>query len=277
MAVQLRQVGLEFTEAFEAMNDAAAACRRVRPLPASVSTITFTGRLVTPDGQALRVPVEDVRLSAMLALELGDAPPFEVDAKRALTASRDGHRYQLSLRRNGKGIKLFHNGSVHVTGCGSPLEFLEVVDALLGFVADTCGVDASLAGFAIQLINVLFVVTCPATGRPMTVAPGAFADSLPEPGDFDAERHPSVKIPLWDGAAKVATACVFQTGTVSIIGARGPRHVAAAYALVCRYLEAAPPGVCAPDAARSLRTTTARQPLFVQDGYPFAAANCCVF
>jgi hypothetical protein len=259
------------------MNAAAEACAHIKPLPATISTITFTGRLSDE-----RIRVEDIRLAAELAAEMsaelgGCLPEFDINATRVLTASRDGIRHQLPLQRRGKSVKLFHNGSVHATGCASPLEFLEVMEALSAFVLDNGNQSVSLVDFDIRLINALFVVTCPRTGRPLTVAPGAFASTLPTQADFDTERHPSVKIPIMEGPDKVATVCVFQTGSVSIMGARSPRHVAAAYAAVCEYLDAAAPTVCAPDASRTMRTTTARQPMCMAEGYPFAATSCCMF
>lgn len=271
-SARVAQFGAEFLESFARMNGAAEACVHIRPLPATISTITFTGRL--SDDQ---IRVEDIRLAAEMSTELGCEPEFDINATRVLTASRDGMRHQLPLQRRGKSVKLFHNGSVHATGCASPLEFLEVMEALTTFVLDNGGQAVSLVDFDIQLINALFVVTCPRTGRPLTIAPGAFAGTLPTQADFDTERHPSVKIPIMEADHKVATVCVFQTGSVSIMGARSPRHVAAAYAAVCEYLDAAAPTVCAPDTTRTMRTTTARQPLCMADGYPFAAASCCMF
>lgn len=248
----------------------------------SVSTITLTGRL-----DAAALPVEDMRLAAELAAELGDELEFRVDCDLLKKRRRRGgappakrFRYQLPLTRGGKSLKVFHNGSIHATGCGSPVEFLDMVDALRGFVRDTCGLEVRLLDFDVQLINALFVLACPRTGRPMTVPPGALLRRLAATAglrpDFDTERHPSIKVPVADDAgAKVATVCVFQTGSVSIMGAKRPAHVARAYAAVMAALDACPADIGAPDPRHALRTTTARHALHLQDGYPFHAAACC--
>lgn len=298
--------GRGFLSCFERINRATAALRHIACLPMSLSTITFTGTLSRP-----KLPVDEMRLAAELAEGLDDPLDFTVDcdaakyaakhrqrkrkrgggapaAADAATAAADADesaavskrfRYQLPLKRNGKSVKLFHNGSVHATGCTSPLEFLEMMDALRGFISAAGGeqTDAWLVDFDIQLINTLFLVTDPATGRPLTIAPGALLRRLGSEtrADFDTERHPSVKIPLLVDGAKAATVCVFQTGSVSIMGAKRPEHVAAAYEMVCAALDACAPEVCTADRAARVRTTTAKQPLVLVEGYPFNLHACC--
>ena len=279
----LESFGRGFLECFERINLVTERLQNMKTLPMSLSTITFTGTLSRAD-----LPVDEMRLAVELARELGDPMEFTVDGdevkrKRGGGGAGKRFRYQLPLKRNGKSLKLFHNGSVQATGCTSPLEFLEMLDALRGFMAAAGGVDAWLVDFDIQLINTLFLVTDPATGRPLTIAPGALLRRLGADtrADFDTERHPSVKIPLLldDGhgkKAKVATVCVFQTGSVSIMGAKRPEHVARAYDMVCTVLDRCAADVCTPDTAR-VRTTTAKQPLSLLDGYPFNLHSCCQY
>lgn len=273
-------LGAEFLDCFAAVNAVNESLRHVGALPMSVSTITLTGRL-----DVASLPVEDMRLAAELAAELGDEDmEFRVDCDLLKKRKRRGHqpskrfRYQLPLKRGGKSLKVFHNGSIHATGCGSPAEFLDMVEALRGFVRDTCGREVRLVSFDIQLINTLFVLTCRASGKPMTVPPGSLLRKLTATfrPDFDTERHPSIKIPVADDAgAKVATVCVFQTGSVSIMGAKRPAHVARAYATVMAALDACVSDIGAPDQRHAMRTTTAKHALYLQDGYPFNAACCC--
>lgn len=295
---KLTAMGTAFLQAFGRMNRTREGLVHVAPLPLSLSTITFTGRLSRSS-----LPVEDMRMTAELEAALADEDEddagddcggFTVDCdvlKRSKRARRGGEdaaagegrrrfRYQLPLKRAGKSVKLFHNGSVHATGCTSPLEFVDIGDRLTDFVAHTGGPpDVHLVDFDIQLINTLFLVTCPATGRPVTIAPGALQRHLNNGdvrADFDTERHPSVKIPVHDPAGrKVATVCVFQTGSVSIMGARHPSHMAAAFDIVCAALEECAPWVCATDTATAVRTTTAKQGLALQEGYPFNLFACC--
>lgn len=277
VADRLAAFGRDFLAAFEAMNRVRLCA--VAATPMSLSTITFTGVL-----DARHLPVDSMWLATQIA-EAMDAPldfTLDVDrpaaAKRAKRGTTKRFRCQLPLVRNGKSIKLFHNGSVQATGCTSPLEFLEMAEALEAFVLATADMRVRLVDFDIQLINTLFLVTCPTTGRPMTIAPKALLRSLGDVrADFDTERHPSVKIPIMAGGVKVATACVFQTGSVGVMGAKKPAHVAAAYEMVCRAVDAAAADACAPDPRLTMRTTTAKKPLVLVDGYPCNIRACCSF
>lgn len=278
----LREFNAGFLRCFQRVNDVNARLRHIAPLPLSLSTITFTGTL-----SVRKLPVDEMRLAVEIAEDLDQPFEFQLDCD---TVKRHKHkrqcaednsnkrfRYQLPLKRHGKSVKLFHNGSVQATGCKSPLEFLEMMQALAAFVADAGGVRAWLVDFDIRLINTLFLLSDPATGRPLTVAPGALLRRVPDRlrADFDTERHPSVKITLvTDDGAKGATVCVFQTGSVSIMGARRPANVAAAYEMVCDLLHGAAEEVCRPDAP-ALRTTTAKQGLVLAEGYPFNLYACC--
>ncbi len=338
------------------MNDACSSLRHIRVLPPNITTITFTGTL-----NVSTLPVESMRAAALVAAELDDPiGEFQVDDDvSAKTRKRLGDkpsasaaqrfRYQLPLKRRGKSIKIFHNGSIHVTGCRSPLEFLEVAEATLDFIRHTTSANTTTSGgdttpsastttsadtttsggdtttsggnnnnaaqnvhmveFDTHLINALCVVTCPLTGRPLIISPTALMAALhtserpmallarscpqqqPKPpnrkrrkltkscgshAEFDAERHPSVKIPLVTAAGghKVGTVCVFQTGSVSIMGARTPEYLADAFVGACALLD----GVGGtPDASKSMRTTTAKQTLCLDDGYPFDLKACCLW
>lgn len=290
MEAKLAQLGRAFRAAFARINAARERLRRIAPLPLSLSTITFTGRL-----NVASLPVESMRLAAeVLDAFDDDEREFRVDcdvlkreAKRAARGASKPpaakrFRYQLPLKRGGKSLKLFHNGSVHCTGCTSPLEFLDMAQALTEFIETTGGPAGTvLLDFDIQLINTLFLLTCPRTGLPLTVSPGALLAHLnggargEAVADFDTERHPSVKIPVLLDGRKVATVCVFQTGSVSVMGAKHPDHVAHAFELVCAALDECAGEVCAPDARAPMRTTTAKRGLDLDAGYPFNLAACC--
>lgn len=264
------------------MNDTTAQLTRVAPTPPTVSTITCTGRL-----NRTHVPVEAMQLAVEVAEVLGvdSLAGFRLDTCDAKKGRHATKRFcaQLPLRRNGKSLKVFQNGSLHATGCSCPLEFLEMADALRDFFAQTLSWDPDsvrLVSFDVQLINSLFSITRPGDGRPLTVAPAALRNKLWADhhltADFDTERHPSVKIPIMEGDTKVATVCVFQTGSVTIMGAKRPRFVAAAFRQVCTVLDAAADAVCRPDPGCAMRTTTARQPMALSDGYPFNLHACCM-
>lgn len=285
MSQTLEAFGRGFLDCFSRVAAANDRVRHVDVLPMSVSTITFTAKFNVP-----ALPVDAMRLALELAQEMDEPMGFELDcdlAKRRRKKRRkdDGSggeqdcskrfRCQLPLKRNGKSVKLFQNGSVQSTGCASPLEFLDLMDELVRFVKHAADVDVAVVDFQINLINTLFSVVQRGSREPVSVAPGAFMRRLPPDcrAEFDPERHPAVRIPLLRDGAKVATVSVFQTGCVSIMGARGPEHVAAAYEMIVDALDRAVPEVCAP--ATAVRTTTAKKALCLVHGYPFSLFSCC--
>lgn len=262
----------DFHRTFERINDVRGSLRRVATTPPVVNTITFAGTLDTRC-----VPIEAMRLGLEIAdgmCDPEDLGHFTVDTETTRKKVSDKRfKYQLPLRRNNKSLKLFKNGSVHATGCTSPLEFLDLIDAMCRLVHDTTHHTVSLTSFDIHLINAMFSVVHPVTRRPITIAPNAFRKDV-QNSDFDTERHPSVKVPVLHNGSKVATVCVFQTGSVSIMGAREPWHVAMAYELICSALDASE--ACTADKTKKIRTTTARHPLTLEHGYPFFMYACCL-
>ena len=265
---------------FDRINRASERLRHVATLPMSLSTITLTGTLNVSE-----LPIDDMRLAMEVAEELGNPYEFLLDApdddnKKRKKTKKSGKRfrYQLPLKRNGKSVKLFHNGSVHATGCTSPLEFLDMASSLSDFLDSCGGTKAWLVHFDIQLINTLFVAVDKVGHRPLSIAPGALLRHLgaSSGADFDTERHPSVKIPVIIDDVKVATACVFQTGSVSIMGAKRPGYVADAYEMTVGVLDAVAGTAASAVDTRKPRTTTAKQPLVLVDGYPWNLRACCM-
>jgi hypothetical protein len=124
------------------------------------------------------------------------------------------------------------------------------------------------------MINAGTVIVDPTNGFPVKFPPRALSGAAVRFGvDFDSERHPGVKIPVYEDGVKVATTCVFQTGSMSIIGAKRPRHVALAFENAADVLEA-----CAhvgEPTAIAMRTTTAKKKLDLVHGYPAASYFAC--
>ena len=295
----------DFREAFHTMEVARGGTEHIRPYPCNVSTITLTGKLDRP------MPVEEMRMGMELLRDMEDmgtaagdddvvetvnpaaAEEFILDdqvarTKRKRTAapsnkgnSRAFHN-QLPLLRGGKSVKVFNNGSVQMTGCTSPVEFLEAMQALCDYLPsiapDLDGMH--LVSFDTHMVNAVFLLAGP-SGRPITIKPNALRDALVAAGvqaRFEAEQHPSVIIPLKtaaDGKRRVSI-MVFQTGSVSLNGAKGATHVAAAYALVCQLLDGPGRAAWTEDPERTPpRQTTAKQRFDLVHGYPQAQYCAC--
>lgn len=279
---RLLDLSAAFLAAFDRVQRVNDRLRHIRPLPLSLSTITFTGMLDTT-----AVDLDDVAMG----MEIGAAEedPFVLgvhgggdDDKRRRKRKKFHNQLPL-VTRAGKAVKLFHNGSIHVTGCASPIEFLGLVDELCGFLPTVCSMPRRprLQSFDAQMINANFLVCCPA-GHHVKLRPKRLRAELSRshpPADFETERHPGVKLAVRGGdGGKVATVMVFQTGSVQISGAKHPSHIAAAYEDACTRLDGIV-GELGQDvlvaAPRETRTTTAKQGFGITRGYPATLYNPC--
>lgn len=273
--------------AFDACHAASECLRSFRPLPLSVSTITFTGTL-----NVKRIDLAQLALGMEIGEEEDD--PFRLgcvgsggggDENPRKRKPRRFHNQLPLVTPGGKAVKVFHNGSIHVTGCASPVEFLDVVSRLCAFMPTVCQLDAPprLEDFDAQMINANFVMMS-AEGCHVRLRPKRLRAELSAlaacPADFETERHPGIKLVVCDDAGtKVATVMVFQTGSVQISGAKKPAHVAKAFADVCRYLETIILSKKHDIMVRTpteVRTTTARQAFHLVLGYPATLYNACL-
>lgn len=249
--------------------------------PLTITTITMTG--VFDLGGFTTIPIETLKNATDLAREMNmtvDEPKTKRRRKdayvREVVPEKRRFRNQASLRHGGKSAKIFYNGSLHVTGCASPKDFVNVAVAVAAFVRAATGIELTPKSVGIQMINAGTTILDDRTGFPVRFRPRTLSSEAVAAGfvaDFDSERHPGVKLPLYDEhGAKVATTCVFQTGSVSIIGARTPRHLAAAFENLVNVV-----GACAHIAEPSdaMRTTTSKKRLEFSYGYPSAAHDAC--
>lgn len=310
----VRRLSHEFLDAFGACAACADGLARVRPTPCVVSTCTFTGRLGfegLDDAAAAPVfarIVHDYKAELELLRDLGDDGEFELalscddgdgddddspraGAKRA-RPEKKRFAHQITFKRGTRSIKLFRNGTVHGTGCPSPIEFLDLVSHFVeyveGAVGDRLPPGMALTSLSTRMMNAMFVACDRASGAILRVRPEALSRRT-QRAEHETERHPGVKVCLWlapggrvvepvdaaaQGAAKV-TVRFFQTGTVSVTGAREPAHVAAAHGFACRLLDDHYDAVCRVDAKTWLRTTTAGKRLDLTEGYATGQHNAC--
>ncbi len=284
---ECRSIGTQFLEAMTRAHRATSRATNVAFLPLGIMTITFTGKYAMP---CKELPIEDIRAAIVEDPRMADT--FHLELVRGATTvkrrrkdafvrdiAHDKRRFrnQLTLSYRGKSAKLFYNGSLHVTGCTSALDMAEIGSRVADLVEVYTDrrIHITLDSMNVRMINAGSVVVDPATQRPLVFAPRALSHaiaSLAVAVDFDPERHPGVKLPIQHDGQRVATACVFQTGSVSIIGAREPRAMAMAFETVVHALDR-----CSVigEASREMRTTTAKKPFELVRGYPAAMFWAC--
>ena len=234
----------EFLDAFDAMVHTARTLRRVRPLPCNLSTCTFTGQLAFPGTDAETAARVFGRITSEYKLELELLRDLDEDAVFALDRDDDADAdadddarprrktfaHQITLHAGSRSIKLFKNGTLHGTGCPSPVEFLDLATRFIEFVQRVCGdripPGLALASIETRMVNAMFVVTDAQSGRILKIRPDALT-AVAHRAEHETERHPGVKVQLFmDGPTRVdpphgkrVTVRFFQTGTVTVTGA----------------------------------------------------------
>lgn len=305
-----------FLEAFTAIEAVKRGLTAFACSPTVLSTCTFTGKL-----RAEGVPASDAeqrkafsyivyekRLEmAMLGAMAADTE-FRIDSEDSLDAIAAGKTRkrprpekkafdnQLCFRQGTRSLKLFVTGTVHVTGCSSPMAFISLVDDFVQFLWGEGFVPERVDGYTLLefmpvLINVGFALEPRGGPGIVKIKPQALAASigdaatviaLPAPMtaghvEYETERHPSVKLPIFlDAAAtKKMTISFCQTGTISVQAAREPAHISAAFAYACALVEAAAATALRPCPEELLRKTTARQVFRLCHGYAGAHYDAC--
>ena len=195
-----------------------------KPTHFCVTTMTISGKLDVPI-----VPIDDIlaRLTAHGGRYADVALP---DAALA------GRRFynQITVKLGRTSVKIFRNGSIHVTGARSVAHFGDVIDRMLTTIAllmDTAETMA-LVEAQTRLINANFNA-----GRKLPLR--VLRDVIATTGvnaSYDSSEYPGInaKVPCEHG---VVSALMFKTGSIIIAGAKCPLDAARVYARVCAAIQ----------------------------------------
>lgn len=207
------------------------------PTRATISTMTITARL-----NVQRVCRDSMLIALALAEGGDDTPLTSIPERKTHKRKRPCSVFfnQVTLRHGTKSIKVFDNGSVHVTGCTSPRQFLEVADAVCKFMGDIAGIqtvdggdNVRLLDFDVQMINLNF-------GVERRLYLQGLRDEYAALGyvaSYDSDTYPGLNVKLPVGDRRV-TALLFKSGKVIITGAKTSEELEAAHAMVTRVLDA---------------------------------------
>jgi hypothetical protein len=266
-------------EFLRCMTDVTATTERldVTFAPLVVTTLTITGKFENDAVEEL--PLEFIRekLKAHdgdLHLGVQNVKKYRKDTVKPPPDVRK-FRHQVSFKFGKKSAKLFYNGTIHATGFSNVIEFLYVSFRIAEFVRSITndGLALRLADFSINMINATTLVTD--SCLPLSFSPTFLFKRMKANGyhaDFDAERHPAVKIMLFDDGRKVSTGFVFATGNIVIFGSRFPRHVAKMFDMLARELnDVRHMGMTTPP-----RTTTVRKNFDLAHGYSMNSYMLCI-
>lgn len=204
--------------------------QHLRPSRASISTMTITASL-----NVKRVCKDSMVIA--LSLVDGDGPLTTAKThKRKRTAVFFN---QITLRHGTKSVKVFYNGSMHVTGCTSPMQFADIAAAVCAFMANVAGVETAqgdsnvrVKGFDIQMINMNF-------GAGAQLHLQSLRDTCTARGytaSYDSDMYPglNIKVPV---GARHATILMFKSGKVIVTGTKSVEELEQAHTLITDLLD----------------------------------------
>ena len=205
----------------------------LRPSPCSVSTMTLTAQLNVTSvcRDKLLVAVGWMEGEGPLTAEPKPTRPSSKPPK----PRRPDFNNQTTVRHGTKSIKMFRNGSVHVTGCKTLDDFVQAVtavcDAMTQAGIETDGVRVT--GFDTQMINVTFnanVTLGLRELRDLCLGRGWAAM-------YNADVYPGLNLKIPVGNGRTVTALAFRSGNVILTGGKTAAHVLEAHASLTHLLD----------------------------------------
>jgi hypothetical protein len=220
---------------------------------------SFVGSIIRArDGYVSDVRPSYVRITTITSLcklDCGDVDiPFVIDKfKDPIRVGKTGSdkSFEWSRRENGfynqvtleysdyyskKSIKIFPNGSVHVTGCCNPKDCKSVLNQLCCILSRFSEKTIRYTDFRIVMINANFSVN-------MTLDLNKVMTSTKSLGciiSFNPETYSAVKIKFSPGPnMKQVTASIFSSGKIIITGAVTLDEIVASYAFILGALKSA--------------------------------------
>jgi TATA-box binding protein (TBP) (component of TFIID and TFIIIB) len=252
--------------------------KNVQFAPLTVSTMTITGKF--KHELDIEMPIDRIReaLSARPpgeGLYLGGVKP---PPKRRSAIVKDPpdvrkFKHQISFMLDKKSAKLFYNGTVHATGFSSLVDFLHMIILVAQFVEEMVDIPMNFDDFNINMINSGTVVQT--NNFPLSFPPKVVYLHAQRAGIeafFDPERHPAVKLLLFDKTKKVSTAFIFGTGNIVIFGSRDTVYISKMFDVIANLLD----DISHLGTLTDLRKTTVKKEFDVSHGYLTASYKLCV-
>lgn len=132
-----------------------------------------------------------------------------------------------------KSIKIFPNGSVHVTGCSSTIDCHRVMAQIRCFIQKFSDKPVTTSNFEIRMINANFCMNSVLNLSKVT----SVFESNGCMVSFKPEIYSAVRIKFVPGVdMKRITASVFSSGCILITGARTLREITASYKFLIKTL-----------------------------------------
>ena len=252
--------------------------RNVQFSPLTVSTMTITGKFKRDSDTDM--PIVQIREALAECtpgegLYLGGVKP---PPKRRATVAKDPpdvrkFKHQVSFMLDKKSAKLFYNKTVHATGFSSLVDFVHMIILIAQFVEEMVDIPMNFDDFNINMINSGTVVQN--NNFPLSFPPKAVYLHAQRAGleaFFDPERHPAVKLLLFDGSKKVSTAFIFGTGNIVIFGSRDTVYISKMFDVIVNLLS----DISHLGTSTALRKTTVKKDFETYNGYLASSYKLCI-
>jgi len=245
--------------------------KNVNFAPLTISTMTITGKF---EHDQIELPIVRIREaleahSSENGLYIGQVKVSKT--KKVLDVRKFNH--QVSFMFEKKSAKLFYNGTIHATGFATIIEFVHISLLIAEFIEKTVDIRVKLADFATNLINAGTIVQrgfFPLSFSPHCVYVNAQRSGLN--AFFDPDRHPAVKLLLFEDSKKISTAFVFGTGSIVIFGAKNVEHISRMFDVIANFLS----DIQHFGTTTALRKTTVKKDFSISHGYLSNSYTLCV-
>lgn len=252
--------------------------KTVQFAPLTISTMTITGKF--RHDLDIEMPIGQIREALATChsdegLYLGGVKP---PPKRRASNSKDPpdvrkFKHQVSFMLDKKSAKLFYNKTIHATGFSSIIDFLHMMILIAQFVEEHVDIHMTFEDFNINMINSGTVVQ--SNNFPLSFPLKALYLHAQQAGleaFFDPERHPSVKLLLFEESKKVSTAFIFGTGNIVIFGSRDTSFISKMFDVVVNLLS----DISHLGTLTALRKTTVKKEFDVSHGYLSSSYKLCI-
>jgi hypothetical protein len=248
----------EFLKAFERI--ANVETTTVKYSPIVISTMTLSGKYDKSDIPIglIRERLEEDERDLYIAI------PKIVKHRTKTVASKNKFDHQVTIHSGTSSVKIFSNGSIHGTGIGSIEDFIDLADDIASYIFEISGIKIDLVEHKINMISVATSIV-DSKNNPVTFRMKQLEDAFVRAGihaEFDVERHPAVKIILYDGdGTKASTSFVFPTGSITVFVSKTPENIAIALEKLITVMNDVESSRCIP------RKTTVKKSLDISFGY----------
>ena len=241
--------------------------KRLKPCPLVISTITFTGKLSISE-----LSLVDVHLF----MEMSDCDTVSVKKakagkKRLVSGEPTTFYNNLELMVERKAVKIFKNGSVHVTGCRSHYELVSTLEIVCEVLQDALAIPVSLIEYSIQMLNVNFSLGHTLDLRKLQER---FLD-ITDFASFEPDSYPGLNVKLMFDNNVKCSCLLFHSGSVALAGAKSPHAIYKAYSTICTLIDECEDGTFPVENFIAPAGRSKYQSLSFVDGYPSGSYFLC--